>query len=98
MNDLHRQWARTSQAAAPHVHQHYDTSHVPTGSCCHVPGQVEDANPTTRHWPRTTDEAFRTPAWRDPVSGPFERPGPIRGALELLAAALLALALVGVFL
>lgn len=101
MSAVHREWL-DSQATAPAASaqhaQHLDASRLPAGSCHHVPGLVEDVNPTERRWPRTVDEAFRTPAWRNAVSGPWDRPSPIRVALELFAAALVGLALVGVML
>ena len=55
-------------------------------------------NPTTRHYARTLDEAFKTPAWRTPVQGPYRRGSRLRAhlarhalrwALLLLGAALL---------
>ena len=78
----------------------HDTSRLPPTGFYSAPGRTEDehVNATERHWPRAFDEAFRTPAWRDPISGPFVRPSPIRVALELAAATLLGLILVGVIL
>lgn len=60
---------------------------------------TELVNPTTRHWPRTTDEAFRTPAWRCPVQGPYRAPPAWRAHTHwLLLAAVLLAVLAGVVL
>lgn len=102
MSAIHREWldSQAQAQAAQHAQhaQHLDTSLLPAGACRYVPSLVEDVNPTERRWPRTADEAFRTLAWRSPLAGPFHRPGPVRAALELAAATLLGLILVGVFL
>jgi len=84
--------------AAPQVR--HDTARLPASACYSCAGcsEAEPVNPTERRWARTVDEAFRTPAWRCAVSGPWDRPSPIRVALELFAAALVGLALVGVML
>lgn len=47
------------------------------------------ANDTTRHYARTFDAAFKTPAWRNPVQGPYRRPPSGWRPLRWLAVALL---------
>ena len=46
-------------------------------------------NDTTRRFPRTEGEAFRTASWRNPIEGPYHRP---RGLLEAVRWALVVLA------
>lgn len=55
---------------------------------------IDPLNPTTRRWPRTTDEAFHTPAWRCPVQGPYRAAPAWRAHTHwmLVAAVLLAVA------
>lgn len=53
---------------------------------------VVDTNP--RQWPRTTDEAFRTPAWRRGWEGPCRRHRPRVGAWMAAACAACAVLLV----
>ena len=83
-------------AATGHGARH-DTAQLPPGGVYQSPGP-DLADDGGRHWPRSFDEAFRTPEWRNPVDGPYSRPSPPRVALELVAAALVGLALVGVML
>lgn len=53
-------------------------------------------NDTTRRFPRTEGEAFRTAAWRDPFEGPYQRERPWRDALGWLLVVLVALLMAGV--
>lgn len=53
----------------------------------------EPTNPTTRHWPRTADEAFKTPAWRCPMQGPYRAPPAWRGHSHWLLVAVVLLAI-----
>lgn len=53
-------------------------------------------NDTTRRFPRTEGEAFRTASWRNPVEGPYHPPSRWLVALQWVAVVLLALLLVGV--
>lgn len=63
-------------------HCRHDTTRLPVGGFHRAPGRTEDApNDTTRHWPRSLDEAFRTPAWRDPMEGPYQRRSALAGTL-----------------
>ena len=51
----------------------HDTRRLPPDGFHAEAGQVE-GDDVTRRWPRTFDEAFKTPEWRNPVDGPYERP------------------------
>ncbi|WP_448252877.1 hypothetical protein [Ottowia oryzae] len=50
---------------------------------------------TVRRFARTEGEAFRTPEWRDPISGPYSNPNPIAEALRWAVVVVIALAMVG---
>lgn len=87
MSAVHREWA-AAQAAR------HDTALLPAGGFHSAAGVVDDEQlNTTRRWPRSVDEAFRTAEWRDPVDGPYSRAGFIEnmlwGVLGVLGAVLL---------
>ena len=52
-------------------------------------------NDTTRCFPRTEGEAFRTASWRNPVEGPYHRESVWRDLLGWVAVVALGLILVG---
>ncbi len=52
-------------------------------------------NDTTRRFPRTEGEAFRTASWRNPVEGPYHRPRWLFEVLRWALVMLAALAMVG---
>lgn len=86
MSALHRAWL-ADEAARP------TPPWVPRGlAATPVAAPVGPGTDTVRRHPRTLDEAFRTPAWRTPVQGPYRRAHPLRQALGWVALALLALA------
>lgn len=62
------------QARAPRCADCDDAE--PEGGGFWLPSMTPAAAPlsdTTRHYARTQDEAFKTPAWRNPVQGPYRR-------------------------
>ena len=52
-------------------------------------------NDTTRRFPRTEGEAFRTASWRNPIEGPYHRPRRLLEAVRWALVFVIALALVG---
>ncbi len=79
MSAQHRQWV-AEQASQP-----------PVINALHENGFW--LNDTTRHYTRTLDEAFKTPAWRNPVQGPYRRaPSGWRPLLACVALVLLLVA------
>jgi len=87
MSALHKAWL-AEQAEQPTLHENGFWLNPPQ----------PPVNDTTRHYARTLDEAFKTPAWRTPVQGPYRRGSRLRAhlarhalrwALLLLGAALL---------
>lgn len=93
MSAVHREWA-AAQAAR------HDTALLPAGGFHSAAGVVDDEqlNTTTRRWPRSVDEAFRTAEWRDPVDGPYSRAGFIENMLWGVLGVLGAVLLLGVML
>ena len=87
MSALHKAWL-AEQAEQPTLHEN---------GVWLRPAETRVSDTTRRH-ARTLDEAFRTPAWRNPVQGPYRRGSRLRAhlarhalrwALLLLGAALL---------
>lgn len=94
MNALHQQWKADQARPRPHRH---DTARLPVGGFYSVPGHVGDEpSNSTRRWPRTIDEAFRTPEWREPLHGPYRAPSALGDALWWLAVIAIALVLAAV--
>lgn len=94
MSQVHQEWKE--QQAEPAGWQN-------NGFWLHAPRNEREAHaaieaPITgrepaRRWPRTTDEAFKTPAWRNPVQGPYRRaPSAWRPLLACAALVLLIVA------
>lgn len=94
MNAIHQEWlhSQAQQASTPRPCHELGVCHGRPGPGCTY------RNDTTRHYARTLDEAFKTPAWRTPVQGPYRRGSRLRAhlarhalrwALLLLGAALL---------
>ena len=52
-------------------------------------------NDTTRRFPRTEGEAFRTASWRNPIEGPYYGRALWRRALGWALVCVIALAMVG---
>jgi hypothetical protein len=57
---------------------------------------IAAVNDTTRRYPRTEGEAFRTASWRNPVEGPYHAAHPWRHAVGWVLVLLAALTLAGV--
>ena len=66
------------------------------GVCQARPVPCAGCNDTTRRFPRTEGEAFRTASWRNPVEGPYHRESVWRDLLGWVAVVALGLILVGV--
>ncbi len=57
---------------------------------------ITAVNDTTRRFPRTEGEAFRTASWRNPFEGPYHREATWRDLLRWIVVVLLALLMIGV--
>ena len=93
MNAVHTEWKAAQAAACRH-----DTQALPPGrvvSDSHNSDGSSAHHGSTRHWPRTADEAFRTPRWRDPLDGPYRPPNHLLDAVKWLVVVVIALAMVG---
>ena len=65
------------------------------GVCQARPVPCAGCNDTTRRFPRTEGEAFRTASWRNPIEGPYHRPRWLLEAVRWALVVLAALAMVG---
>lgn len=65
---IHTEW-KAAQATTAH---RVDTQRLAAGAC--ITETRSSAVPDTlRRWPRTLDDAYRPPEWRNGVSGPYRR-------------------------